>query len=344
MVKRQPRCRAAMRFEGTRAPQAGGQCPPYGLPGASPSARITVHRIGVSAYDVIIVGGGPAGLSAALVLGHCRRRVLVCDAGHPRNAVSHAVSNFLTREGTPPHELLRIAREEVESIGVEFQVATVLDAECRSSAVEVRLDTGVVVTGRKLLLATGVSDELPRIEGLRELYGASVFHCPYCDGWGVRDQPLAAYGKANDAIGLALSLLTWSCDVVACTDGDRPSSGESELAAKHDLPIRTEKILRLEGRDGRLERIVFESGDPLERRALFFNTGQGQRCDMAEKLGCRFDSQGHVRVDTRGRTGVTNVFLAGDASGDVQFVIAAAADGAKAGTAINRELQEEDRS
>ena len=128
----------------------------------------------------------------------------------------------------PRRNCSRIAREEVHACGVEILRSTVVDASCTDSAVEVQLNNGTVITGRKLLLATGVTDELPAVEGVRELYGTSVFHCPYCDGWGVRDQPLAAYGDADDAIGMALSLLTWSSDVVVCTDGDRADTRRAQ--------------------------------------------------------------------------------------------------------------------
>ncbi len=297
-------------------------------------------------YDVIIIGGGAAGLNAALVLGRCRRRVLVCDNGRPRNAVSRGMHNYLTRDGLPPAELLALGRAEVARYGVEFLSVTVTDACCDADGPAlVVLEDGRRLTARKLLLATGVTDVLPPIEGIREYYGRSVFHCPYCDGFEMADRPLAVYGQSRDAIGMALSLLTWTNDVVVCTDGGpEPSRHDRRRLSQHGLGWRGEKIARLEGHDGVLERIIFEVGLPLERRGLFFNTGQAQRSPLAQRLGCRFDQKGHVSTDRRGRTGVCNLFLAGDANGDVQFVIVAAGEGASAGVAINRDLQEEDRA
>jgi thioredoxin reductase len=172
-------------------------------------------------YDVLIVGGGPAGLSAALVLGRARRRVLVLDAGTPRNAASQALHGFLSRDGIAPSELLRISREQLEKYEtIHLLTARVEDGVCAEDGFEVTTANGRRFRGRKLILAMGVVDALPSIEGLRELYGRSVFHCPYCDGWEVRDQPLAVYGQ-SDALGggLALELLLWSRDVVMCTDG-----------------------------------------------------------------------------------------------------------------------------
>jgi len=295
-------------------------------------------------HDVIVVGGGPAGLSAALVLGRARRRVVVCDTGRPRNAASGGVHGFLTRDGIPPAELRRLGLEEIARYGVEFREIQVSDVRCLDRNLEVLLADGTRLPARKVLLATGIRDQLPEIEGIRAFYGRSVHHCPYCDGWEWRDGPLAAYGKAMDASGLALSLLNWSRDVVVCTDGDKSFSRRRRRELiRLKVPGRTERIVRLEGTDGWLERIIFAEGPPLERKALFFNTGQGQRADLAERLGCRFDKKGHVCTDKRGRTGVKGLFLAGDASGDVQFVAVAVAEGATAAVAINTELQEEDR-
>lgn len=295
-------------------------------------------------YDVIIVGGGPAGLSAALVLGRCRRRVAVCDAGSPRNAAARRLHGYLTRDGTEPAEILRLGREEILRYGVEFRSAEVTAAACVDGGFEVGLDTGERLRSRKLLLATGVRDELPEIPGLKELYGTSVHHCPYCDGYEHRDRPLAAYGPGRAAIGLALSLRTWSAEVTACTDGrGGVRREERERLAAAGVALRTERVTRLESEGGRLARIIFESGPPLACEALFFNTGQAQRSPLALQLGCRLNRQGGVRTSSRQHTDVPGVYLAGDADKDVQFVIVAAAEGATAAVAINRELQGEDR-
>jgi thioredoxin reductase len=301
-------------------------------------------------YDVIIVGGGPGGLSAALVLGRSRRRVIVCDAGNPRNAAAAAMHGYLSRDGVNPRDLLRIGRGEVEGYGVEFVRDTVAHArrlpctgDGRAACFEVTTEGGRRVTSRKVLLATGVVDTLPDVEGVRELYGRSVHHCPYCDGWEHRDEHLAAYGRGAKAAGLALGLRTWSDRVTACTDGRPLGADDRRRLARNGIAVREERVVRLEGSGGRLARVVFAAGPPLACDALFFNTGHGQRSELAGRLGCEYDEQGHVRTCEKQRTFVPGLYLAGDADGDVQFVIVAAAEGATAAVAINRELQDEDR-
>lgn len=295
-------------------------------------------------FDVIIVGAGPAGLSAALMLGRCRRTVLVCDTGRPRNAASHAIHGYLTRDGLAPREFLAIARRELAKYGtVELRDVEVVGAECLDGRFRVTMTGGAQASARKLLLATGVADNLPTIDGFRELYGRSVFHCPYCDGWEVRDQPLAVYGRGDRGLGLSLELTTWSRDLVLCTDGasEIDDDGRGRLE-RNGITIREDRVARLEGRDGVLERIVFEDGSDLRRRALFFTTGQSQRSNLSNQLGCEFNDKGTVRTGKYETTHLTGLYVAGDASRAVQWVVVAAAEGAEAAFAINTDLTKED--
>jgi thioredoxin reductase len=294
-------------------------------------------------YDVIIVGGGPAGLSAALILGRCRRRVLVCDDGNPRNAASHASHGVFTRDGTPPAELLRLGREQLEPYGVELWNVHIADARAVNGGFEVMLEEGATLRCRRLLLATGVVDELPCVEGIQPLYGRSVWHCPYCDGWEVRDQPLAAYGRGHDGVELALGLKTWTDDILLFTDGGRPPSAQEQQLLRHEgIRWYGGRIARLEGTEGQLERVVLASGEAIPRRGLFFHTHPRQRSLLASRLGCTFTRKGAVKTRKLEDTGVPGLYVAGDASRDVQFVIVAAAEGAKAALAINKSLRIED--
>lgn len=295
-------------------------------------------------FDCIIVGAGPAGLSAALILGRCRRSVLVCDAGHPRNAASHALHGFLTRDGVSPRELLRIGRDQLRQYTtVEVRDVEVTDAKCADDGFEVLLADREVARARMLLLATGVSDRMPELEGIHSLYGRSVFHCPYCDGWEMRDQPVAVYGRGEHGRGLALELTVWTNDIVLCTDGPSGLEGEDiQRLALHGIRIREERIRRLEGHDGMLRHILFADGERVDRRALFFSTGNYQRSELPSKLGCDFTEKGAVRTGKYEITDVPGLYVAGDASEAVQLAIIAAAEGASAAFAINTALLKED--
>ena len=296
-------------------------------------------------YDVVIVGAGPAGLSAALLLGRCRRSVLVCDTGRPRNRASHALHGYLTRDGIPPAEFLALGRRELK----QYDTVTVRDIEvvaatCRPDGrFESTLAGGERVLSRKLLVATGVRDNVPEIDGIAALYGSSVFHCPYCDGWELRDQPLAIYGKGSRGLGLSLELTAWSRDLVLCTDGpsELDEDGVARLA-RNGIAVREDPIARLEGADGILSRIVFEDGASLDRRALFFTTGQSQRSELAMMLGCELNDKGTVRTGRYETTHLPGLFVCGDASRAVQWVIVAASEGAEAAFAINTDLLKED--
>jgi thioredoxin reductase len=295
-------------------------------------------------YDVIIVGAGPAGLSAALILGRCRRSVLICDAGKPRNWASHALHGYLTRDGIDPAEFRVIGQRELEKYEtVELRCIGATQAECRDGRFYVTLADSTQVSARKLLIATGVLDNLPDIPGMADLFGRSVFHCPYCDGWEVRDQPIAIYGKGARGTGLALELTVWSRDLVLCTDGPAEiERDERERLDRNGIRVREERVRAVEGSDGMLQRIVFETGDPLPRRALFFTTGQFQQSELAVNLGCDFNDKGTVRTGKYESTHLHGLYVAGDASRAVQWVIVAAAEGAEAAFAINTDLIKED--
>jgi thioredoxin reductase len=280
-----------------------------------------------------------------LVLGRCRRTVLVCDTGRPRNAAAQAIHGYLTRDGIAPLEFLAFARRELARYTtVELRAIEVIDATCKSDKTfDVTLADASVVRSRKLLLATGVMDNLPAIDGFRELYGRSVFHCPYCDGWEVRDQPLAIYGRGARGLGLALELTAWSTDLTLCTDGPAEIAPDDlGRLARNRIAVREERVARLEGDDGILTHVVFESGERLARRALFFTTGQFQRSDLSARLGCEINDKGTVRTGKYETTHLEGLYVAGDASRAVQWVVVAAAEGAEAAFAINTDLIQAD--
>jgi len=293
-------------------------------------------------FDVVVVGGGPAGLSAALMLGRCRRRVLVCDLGQPRNRRSRALHGYLTRDGIIPSAFNALGRSELAAYGVEFREVGVVGARPVDRHYRVSLGDGAEEETRYLLIATGVVDDLPAIPGFDDCYGRSIFHCPYCDGWEWRDRRLAAMGLGAHAARLALGLKSWSADVVVCTNSGRVDRRLRERLAKNGVGVRTEPIARIDHRDGELSSVTFESGDPLRRDALFFSTGQHPQSGLASTLGCTLTRRGTVNTGTLCATNVERVYVAGDASRDAQFVVVAAAEGVKAAVAINQALQGED--
>jgi thioredoxin reductase len=278
------------------------------------------------------------------MLGRCRRTVLVCDIGNPRNARSSGLHGYLTRDGIVPADFLELGRREIERYpSVEFRSVEVLDAMPSADGFRVVCADGRQFSARKLLLATGVVDELPELEGLLPLYGTSVHHCPYCDGWEWRDQPVAVYGSGEEGSALALGLTVWTEDLVLCTDGpSRLSDKDLDQLQVQGIEVREDRVVRLEGRDGQLERIVFQNGESLQRRALFVSSGQHQRSALARKLGARFTGKGAVDTGTCEATDVAGLYVAGDASKEAQFVIVAAAEGAEAGMAINKALLKDD--
>jgi thioredoxin reductase len=295
-------------------------------------------------WDAIIVGGGPAGMSAALVLGRCRREVLVCDAGEPRNRHAAAMHAFLTREGVSPAGFHALARENLARYPtVEWQSCTVERIATVGRQFDVRLGDGTLLQARKVLLSTGVRDDLPELEGIEQFYGKTVHHCPYCDGWESRDEPIAVYGRRNRAFEIARAMTAWTDDLVLCTNGASGLDAEQKRQlARNGVRIIEDRIACVTGREGQLEAIVFANGRRLPRRRLFFDLPSHARFDLPRQLGCRIRRDGTVHCTDYEATDVPGVFVAGNIAGDVQLVVVAAAEGAKAAFGINRSLTRED--
>ena len=264
-------------------------------------------------YDAVIVGGGPAGLSAALVLGRARKRVLVVDEARPANAVSQGVGGLLGHDRVKPADLRDRGRRQLqEHLRVELRHGAVEDVQRTGDGFVVWPTDGLPVRTHAIVLAHGLRYDPPPLPGIEALWGRSVFHCPFCDGWEVRDRPLAFHGSGPAAVRSALMLAGWSNDVVLCTDGAADPGGA--LLSEAGVRVRTEPIARLSGTDGRLEQIEFSHGPAERREALFVNTRRDQPNGLAAALGCDLTAAGTIVTDADGRTNVAGVYAAGDAA------------------------------
>ena len=287
-------------------------------------------------YDVAIVGGGPAGLAAALIFGRIRRRVLLLDADDPAHGVSDGVHGFFGHDGTPPLELRRIAHEQLRAYeSVTVRTVTVEEASATPTGFSVLAD-GTTSEAGVLLLATGMRYELPPIEGIAEVWAHGAYHCPYCHGWEVRDQPLAVYGAGATRLALLLSSL--SDDVVLLTDGSSDlDPADTARLRQTGVVIRDDPVARLEAEGGKLARVVFADGSTDDRTGLFF-VPSFTASPLPAQLGCDLDESGAVLVDADGATSVPGVFAAGDATAEKKAVVLAAAAGSRAAYSITASL------
>lgn len=289
-------------------------------------------------FDVVIVGGGPAGLSAALQLGRARKRVLLCDSGPRRNAAAVHIHGFVTRDGTPPAEFRRIGRQQLEPYAsVEARDVRVEEIRGDKGAFEVRLDTGTV-EARRILLCTGMIDELPDIDGFRELWGKSIFQCPYCHGWEAQDRRFGFLAPDANALDFALLLRSWTSDVVVLTD-DRyavPPEVRMRLAGAN-VRLEESRITRLSASEGHLEFVELAEGSPLRLDVLFARPRQRQVA-IVESLGLTLDAGGYVQVDEDRQTSIPGIYAAGDLASPVQAATLASASGVHAAARLNHEL------
>ena len=275
------------------------------------SPHISARRI--APYDAVIVGGGPAGLSAALVLGRAKKRVLVVDNDRPANAVSQGVGGLLGHDRVTPADLRRNGRRQLEEHpNVAVRHGAIEDVEPTADGFVVTRADAAPVRAHAIVLAHGLRYDPPPLPGIDALWGRSVFHCAFCDGWEVRDRPLAFHGSGPGAVRSALVLAGWSNDVVLCTDG-APDPGGAQLAAA-GVRVRTEPITRLAGTDGALTQIEFSHAPAERREALFVNTRRDQPNHLATTLGCDLTDAGTIVTDADGRTSVAGVYAAGDAA------------------------------
>ncbi len=289
-------------------------------------------------YDVVIIGGGPSGLAAALNLGRSRKRVLLLDSGPRRNAAAEQVHGFVTQDGTPPPEFRRIGRRQLEPYtSVEARDEPVEAIHGERGAFQVRLPTGAV-EARRILLCTGMIDELPDIDGYRELWGKSIFQCPYCHGWEVRDRKLGFLAPSPEALDFAVFLRNWSNDVIALTDGRFAIPPEMRtLLEAGGVRVEERRIARLSAKEGFLDRIEFADGDPMPLEVLFARPPQRQVA-LVQSLGLALDAGGYVQVAEDRQTSLPGIYAAGDLITPVQSATLSAASGVQAAARLNYEI------
>jgi thioredoxin reductase len=286
-------------------------------------------------WDCVIVGGGAAGLSAAMTLGRARRRTLVLDAGEQSNRAAHGIGGLLGHDGRAPAELYALGRQELG----RYPTVTVRDALVTAAATT---DDGFALTvaddeqvrTKRLLLATGMRYSVPPIPGVDAFWGGAVFHCPYCHGWDVRDGRLAVHG-AEHAVHRALLLRCWSVDVVVLSDGGTLSDADRETLWTAGIPVDDRRVAELRGTDGALHAVRFEDGAERPLDGLLVFAPLHQRHDLAAGLGAALDDRGAVDVDLVGQTTVPGLYAAGDAGATMPNVAGAISDGVRAGAAVN---------
>ena len=294
-------------------------------------------------YDVVVIGGGAAGLSAALVLSRARREVLVVDAGTPRNAPATRMHGYLSRDGLPPGELLATGRNEVKSYGGDIVTGTVTDLVPDGPiGFRVVLADGQRISARRLLVTTGLRDELPGIPGLRERWARDVLHCPYCHGHEVRDRRLGVIGGTPDAARYAHIVRQWTHDLVYFTPPDVLTPAERTQLAARAVEVVEGTIEQLVIENDQLQGVRLDDGRVVSRDALFVPPRFVPNNDLLVGLGCDVDSAGWVTVDNTGRTSVPGVRAAGNVVDPRAQVISAAGAGSAAAIALNADLVDED--
>jgi thioredoxin reductase len=293
-------------------------------------------------FDCAIIGGGPAGLNAALILGRARRNIILFDDNNPRNAVTHKSHGFVTRDGIKPKEFREIAHKELDRYPsityTETKVTTVIKS---NPLFELVTSENERYQSKTIIIATGLKDVLPTIENIYDYYGKSLFHCPYCDGWELRDKPLVVIiGEQAQGFHFIQTIYNWSKDLIVCTNGDAfRNSTQKDLLQNKGIKIMENKIKNFVGERGQMEKIIFEDGESVLRKGGFVMPQLVQASDFGKQFGCEYNPLGGIIVDSFGRTNIKGIYAAGDASviNPAQIIIAAA-EGVRAAAGVNSDL------
>ena len=301
----------------------------------------------IDQYDVLIIGGSYAGLSAAMTLGRSLRKVLIIDGERPANRQTPHAHNVITLDGATPAQITARAKEQVLAYpGVTFVAGQAVAAPGSDGHFDVATEAGGRFRARKLLLATGVEDLMPDLDGFAPCWGVSILHCPYCHGYEVNGQPLGLLANGHIALDLVKLIGHWSSDLTLLTNGPGTFTDEQRrFIGQQRVPVREAPISRLAQQNGQLQAVVFADGSQLPLRAIFTRVPFRQHTDLAGQLACELGQTGMMAglliVDELGRTTTKGVFAAGDATSPMRSLTSAMASGTKAGAMLNRELIEE---
>ncbi len=292
-------------------------------------------------WDVLIIGGGPAGLSAATVLARSRRSVAIIDEGRQRNLRSHGLHNYITRDGILPADFLDLVHEEIKQYPVSFFQGRALSVTRSEDQFSVSCADGNNFISKRLLLATGVSDQIPEVAGMKELWGKSIFHCPFCDGFECKEQHVGLYAQQLNGYGMALALKHIARKLTLFTDGGTYLRlAQKQKLEQQGIEVITKRIRKLLLDKGQLQGLELEDGRTVDCTALFTHHGISTNRSLLDQLGCRSTKKGAAITNRHQQTNVDGVYVAGDASIDMHFVVVAAAEGVKAAVAIHNDLLE----
>lgn len=302
-------------------------------------------------FDCAIIGGGPAGLNASLILGRARRNVILFDNNNPRNAVTKESHGFITRDGIKPKEFREIAHEEIgrypSVVYARREVTSVIKNNNSNEPLFelLTLENNERYQSKTIIISTGLRDILPSIDNISDYYGRSLFHCPYCDGWELRDKPLVVIiGEQVQGFHFIQTIYDWSKDLVVCTNGTVfQNTEQKDLLQRKGIKIIENKIKNFVGENGQMEKILFENGKSVSRKGGFVMPQLVQSSDFGKQLGCQYNSLGGIAIDSFGRTNIPGVYAAGDASviAPAQLIIAAA-EGVRAAAGVNTDLTQKE--